>query len=121
MAQTKTQTLKGFKYSENEPKAGDVMICIQRKNVSFGELCTATHIQVKSGMLDTVNWKVVENMKERKQLIVDTVIESLKEDFSNGDYTVLEELLKFIPLTNLVQSLPDEETWEKFPEVKLEK
>jgi hypothetical protein len=120
MAQTKTKTLKGFKYSENEPKAGDVMICIQRKNINFGELEKVTPIQVTHSIIDTTNWKVVENMEERKQLIVDEVIESLKEDFRCGDYTVLDELLKFIPTKNLVQSL-SEETWEKFPEFKLKK
>lgn len=116
----KNKQLKGFIYSDREPKVGDVMICITRNNINFGELCSASYIQVKSKTIDTVNWKVVENMEERQQLIVDTVIESLKNDMKHGDYTVLDELLKFIPLTNLVQSL-DESVWKKFPEVKLKK
>lgn len=108
--------LKGFEYSDREPKAGDVMICIQRKNINFGTLDTVTPIQAKhSYTIDTKNWKVVENMAERKQLATDAVIESLKKDFELGDYTVLEELLGFIPLKNLIQGLPEDE-WHKFPE-----
>lgn len=117
----KTKTLKGFTYSDREPKVGDVMICIQKKNINYGTLEKVNSTQAKyPETIDTINWKVVENMEDRQQLIVDTVIESLKEDMKHGDYTVLDELLKFIPLTNLVQALPEEE-WTKFPEVKLKK
>lgn len=114
----KTKQLKGFKYSEREPKAGDVMICIQRKNFNYGHLSEATASQVGMGIIDTVNWKVVENMDERKEKLRDAVIEDLKESFAVGDYTVLDELLSFIPLPNLVQALP-EEMWVKFPELTL--
>lgn len=51
--------------------------------------------------------------KAKKQVVVDAVIEQLKEDFLTGDYTVLEELLFFIPKKNLVESLSEDE-WEKF-------
>ena len=52
-------------------------------------------------------------MTDRKQEIVDAVIESLKKDFNLGDYTVLDELLSFIPIKNLIQALPEEE-WPKY-------
>ena len=63
----KTKTLKGFKYSEREPKAGDVMICIQRNNFNYGHLSEASEQNVRLGIIDTANWKVVENMDERKE------------------------------------------------------
>lgn len=47
------------------------------------------------------------------QKLVDAVIEDLKKSFAFGDYTVLEELLFFIPKENLVQALPEEE-WVKY-------
>jgi hypothetical protein len=44
--------------------------------------------------------------------LIDAVIEDLKKGFEQGDYTVLEELLKNVPFINLVHSLPEEE-WNK--------
>jgi len=62
--------------------------------------------------------KAIENAKteqaERKQKLVDDVIEDLKESLASGDYTVLDELLKFIPSKNLIQALP-EEKWGDYP------
>jgi len=53
--------------------------------------------------------------KPRKpnQKLVDAVIEDLKRGFTVGDYTVLEELLFFIPKKNLIQALPEED-WKKY-------
>lgn len=50
----------------------------------------------------------------RKQKLVDDVIEDLKESLAQGDYTVLDELLKFTPSKNLIQALP-EEKWGDYP------
>ena len=47
------------------------------------------------------------------QPIVDAVIEQLKDDMSKGDYTVLDELLKFIPRQLLINSLPEKD-WQNF-------
>jgi CO dehydrogenase/acetyl-CoA synthase beta subunit len=63
--------------------------------------------------------KEKETPEELKSRLVDTVIEELKEQFAYNDYTVLEDLLKFIPNKNLVFSL-DEDDWKNFPEVKLD-
>jgi hypothetical protein len=52
--------------------------------------------------------------EENKQKLVDDVIEDLKDSFKHGDYTVLDELLKFIPSKNLIQALP-EEKWKNYP------
>lgn len=121
--------LNGYTYSDRVPKAGDVMICIQRKNFNYKHLEVASATLVNAGAIDTTNWKVVENMDERKQLIVDAVIEQLKDDISGssdimrmemnriGDYTVIDGLLKMLPCHVLVDSLPEEE-WEKYPEHK---
>ena len=51
--------------------------------------------------------------KKTKQEIVDAVIDDLKKGFEVGDYTVLEELLGFIPIENLIQALPEEE-WKNW-------
>ena len=51
--------------------------------------------------------------KPTKQQLIDAVIDDLKKGFEYGDYTVLDELLHFIPKKNLVQALPEEE-WKKY-------
>ena len=52
--------------------------------------------------------------EDRKQKLADAVLEDLKESFSHGDYTVLDELLKMVPTKNLIQALP-EEKWGDYP------
>ena len=52
-------------------------------------------------------------MTDKKQKVVDAVIEQLKKDLSVGDETCLEELLSFLPTKILINSLPEED-WEKF-------
>ena len=51
--------------------------------------------------------------KKTKQELVDAVIDDLKKSFELGDYTVLDELLHFIPRKNLIQALPEED-WKRF-------
>jgi hypothetical protein len=41
------------------------------------------------------------------QPLVDKVIEQIKKDIADGDVTVLDELLKFIPIEYLLGSLPE--------------
>ena len=45
---------------------------------------------------------------EVSQELVDQVIEQIKQDIHDGDLTVLDELLKFIPEEFLKGSLPEE-------------
>lgn len=47
------------------------------------------------------------------QPLVDEVIEQIKKDVHDGDFTVIDELLKFIPKKYLIGSLP-EERWKEF-------
>lgn len=49
-----------------------------------------------------------------KQQLIDAVIEDLKKGFAVGDYTVLDELLHFIPKKKLIHSLPEEQ-WNDIP------
>lgn len=51
-----------------------------------------------------------------REQLVDAVIEDLKQSFAIGDYTVLDELLHFIPTKNLIQALP-EERWKEFQNI----
>ena len=54
------------------------------------------------------------SQEEDKQKLIDDVIDDLKESFSHGDYTVLDELLKKISSRDLIQALP-EEKWKNYP------
>ena len=47
-----------------------------------------------------------------KQILVDAVIDELRKNFEQGDYTVLDELLHLIPRGTLINALPEEE-WSK--------
>jgi len=108
---------KGFIVTDAMPKTGDTMVCINPKSINYGETAVATHLQVKHETIDYKNWKVVTNLEERKEAIVDDVIESLKQDIAQGDVTVLDELLKMIPEKNLIQSL-NEEVWANYSKIK---
>ena len=45
--------------------------------------------------------------------LANEVIEQIKADANNGDVTVLDELLKHVPIETLIQSLPEKE-WSKY-------
>lgn len=113
----KTKKFKGFIVTFAYPKAGDTMVCINPKSVNYGEIAIALHLQVKNKTIDTKNWKVVLNLEERKEAIVDDVIEYLKKEIEQGDVTVLDELLKMIPDKNLIQALAEEE-WKQYSKIK---
>ena len=55
---------------------------------------------------------MAKKRKPTKQQLIDAVIEDLKKGFEYGDYTVLDELLHFIPKKFLIGALPEEE-WAK--------
>lgn len=48
-----------------------------------------------------------------KDNLIDAVIEEIKNDIQKGDTTVLAELLGFLTVKQLVESLPEEE-WAKY-------
>jgi len=60
--------------------------------------------------------KAKDKQEDIKQRLADEVLEELKKDMKHGDYTVLDELLKLIPTSNLIQSLPEEQ-WKKYSPV----
>lgn len=52
--------------------------------------------------------KTKEEMENKKQKIVDALIEDFKNDFNSGDYTVIDELLMRVPTELLYCALSDE-------------
>jgi hypothetical protein len=114
----KTKKFKDLVISDREPKAGDTVVCVNKRSQEYGTTEVVDHLLVRLKILDTKNWKVVENMEDRKQELVDAVIEDLKKSFQYGDYTVLDDLLKRLPLKTLLQALPEED-WKKFPEITI--
>lgn len=108
---------KGFIVTDAMPKAGDTMVCINPKSVNYGETSVATHLQVKHETIDYKNWKVVTNLEERKEAIVDDVIEDIKKQVYDGDVTVLDGLLKLIPEKTLIESL-NEDVWKNYSKIK---
>jgi hypothetical protein len=59
-----------------------------------------------------------ERQEERKQSLIDKLLVQIRDDMNagqnQGDVTVLDELLKFIPCKNLMKALPEEE-WKQYP------
>jgi hypothetical protein len=51
---------------------------------------------------------VLQLPTDEDQPLVDEVIEDIRKQFQEGDITVLDELLKFIPVQYLKGSLPEE-------------
>ena len=59
---------------------------------------------------------LVELSKKQREYVsslVDEVIEQIKADVNQGDVTVLDEILRHVPIDVLIQSLPEEE-WSKY-------
>jgi hypothetical protein len=73
-----------------------------------------TYLDLKCPLVIAAIEEAKTEQEERKQKLVDDVIEDLKESLASGDFTVLDELLKFIPSKNLIQALP-EEKWSDYP------
>lgn len=94
--------------------SGDVAIAFRR----WVEQVEANKKEVYREVLDIMNeLKNKENInRDENQELVDAVIEDLKQSFAIGDYTVLDELLHFIPTKNLIQALP-EERWKEFQNI----
>lgn len=44
------------------------------------------------------------------QQLIDQVLEQMLQDILNADFTAIEELIKFIPKSNLVAYLPEKVT-----------
>ncbi len=50
--------------------------------------------------------------------LIDTVLEQIKVDVHCADYTAIEELLKFVPVDNLINYLPEGE-WKQFKHLRI--
>jgi len=48
-----------YSISDQEPKEGDKVICIQKTNFNYGQIETVTKIQAQLGVVDRDNWKVI--------------------------------------------------------------
>lgn len=49
--------------SDDAPKEGDKVICIQKNNFNYGTVEIVTKIQASLGVVDTANWKVIVDSK----------------------------------------------------------
>lgn len=58
-----------------------------------------------------------QQAEQKKQELIDRVIENIKKDIEHGDTTAIDALLSFCPTKNLVAFLPEEE-WEQFFELE---
>ncbi len=50
----------------------------------------------------------IRRIEDARYKLIDKVIERLKVDFLEQDYTVIDELLKEVPMSALLNSLPEE-------------
>jgi hypothetical protein len=48
-----------YSVSDDAPKEGDRVICIQKTNFNYGKIETVTKIQAERGIVDRANWKVI--------------------------------------------------------------
>lgn len=51
--------------------------------------------------------------EELKQQLIEDVIDHIKLDMMNGDYTAIDELLGLMPNKNLIYFLPERD-WKKY-------
>jgi hypothetical protein len=58
-------------------------------------------------------------MEELKQELLNDVISEITEAIRYADHEALEELLNFVPVTNLIEYLP-EEVWDKYKPLRNE-
>lgn len=88
-------TIYDWKYYRPIGNDEEIEFHIGGKNSSVTE-------QAKAELLALLNPNV-------QNKLIDRVIEKIKEDIADGDVTALDELLKFIPIENLIAFLPENE------------
>lgn len=104
-------------YIEEAKRQGDNMLML---NVQYRHCHVCDADMPSLNDLCLVCGQVVDKLEEPvsdRQVLIDVVIEDLKNGFAHGDYTVLDELLSMLPTKNLIQALP-EERWKQFDELK---
>ena len=67
-----------------------------------------------------VAYKGYKPKLKTKEQLINRVLDELNEQVCNGDFTVLEELLSFIPNDKLIGSL-DEDEWKIYSRIKVVK
>ena len=92
------------------------IICIETTDLKTGDAIDLYPMYVDvidlDGKTNEVRFCQMDNVQPKEKL-VDAVIEDIKESMSNGDCTVLSELLEMLPEENLIKSLPEEQ-WNKY-------
>jgi len=107
---------KGNKFvayrDENDIDASDG--CGMNSRIKVGAELGSINISTGKFVGNTV-CLVILSKKQNEYIssLVDEVIEQVKSDANNGDVTVLDEILKHVPIEVLIQSLPEEE-WSKY-------
>lgn len=64
--------------------------------------------------------KGYKSQRKSKEQLIDRLLNTLEADIAVGDFTVLEELLGYVPIKNLIQALGEEEwvVYEKLKKIK---
>lgn len=96
--------------TEDDWEAGKV---IAKINVLNYDVTYSDKRAKKDEYAQNVIKETIELLKTQKTILVDEVIDNLKKDFAQGDYTVLEEILLKVPREILIHSLHESE-WYKY-------
>ena len=82
-----TRKFKGMTITDDLPKKGDIIVCIQKKNFNYGQ--TTVNNFDDPALMDTKNWKVVlepkntlmglERYPEFKKLVMEIANETCKK------------------------------------------
>ena len=91
------EVIDGFEDEADNDPSGNLELWIENL------LYNVEAIQIVPPKYDSSNPKPTD----ADQPLVDQVIEQIKKDIADGDVTVLDELLKFIPIEYLKGSLPE--------------
>lgn len=78
-----------------------------------GEVIPGTNSEIEKDDLEcSLVQEMIKEAKEeqanRKQELIDKVLDEIKRDVEKGDVTAIDELLKFCPAKNLKAYLPEE-------------
>jgi hypothetical protein len=102
-----------MKQKFNIKKKGDNFVAFDLvdKKRSYGRINIKTGKFVGDTRCMIALHKHLDGIKDKeedtKQVLVDKVIEQIKEDVRLGDLTAVDELLKFVPEQNLKAYLPE--------------
>jgi hypothetical protein len=120
MKVTKNQLINGYIHLDIETDPDNpqnsIIFKIDTKGSVYNEigyLLRASDFNQHGEAIGDIIRELVEFQKERSQELRNAVIEDLKEAMAQGDDTTIDEILKFVPHINLIETLP-EERWKDF-------